>query len=114
MSIPQDLVGKVAIVTGGSRGLGKASLPTMLTNSGRAISEHLSNRGAHVVVNYTADAAKANELVEKIRSEGRKAIAVKADVSKVPEIRNLFAETIKEFGGLDILISNAGVLDTVP
>jgi len=93
-----DLKGKVAIVTGSSRGIGKA------------IAEELGRRGASVVINYSqeksADAAK--QVADGIQKNGGKAIVVKADMSKLADIKHLFSETVKALGGLDILVNNAG------
>ncbi|MDY6899940.1 MAG: SDR family oxidoreductase [Cyanobacteriota bacterium] len=90
-----SLTGKVAIVTGASRGIG------------RAIAKRLARDGADVVVNYVSNAAKAQEVVSEIEANGQKALAVKADLGQIPEIRNLFKETISFFGKLDILVNNA-------
>lgn len=91
------LAGKVAIVTGASRGIG------------RAIAERLGRSGASVIVNYAGNADKAQEVVSQIKSDGGQAIAVQADVSQVDEVRHLFDETFAHFGRLDILINNAGI-----
>lgn len=90
------LVGKIAIVTGGSRGIG------------RAIAERLAQDGASVVVNYARSADKAKEVVKAIEATGGQALAVQADISKVADIRRLFQETVDRFGQLDILVNNAG------
>ena len=92
------LEGKVAIVTGASRGIG------------RAVALRLSRDGAGVVVNYVGRAALAGEVVKQIEQAGGQAIAVQADVSQVPQIKRLFDEAIRRFGRLDILINNAGVI----
>lgn len=93
------LEGKIAVVTGGSRDIG------------RAISIKLAEAGANVVVNYHSSEGGANETVEAIKSLGREAIAVKADVSKLDEIAKLKALTVKTFGDkVDILVNNAGGL----
>jgi 3-oxoacyl-[acyl-carrier protein] reductase len=89
------LAGKVALVTGGARGIG------------RAIAERLGGEGASVVVNYRAAADKAAEVVETIRKSGGKAFAVEGDVGNPGDVQRLFDLTIGEFGGLDILINNA-------
>jgi 3-oxoacyl-[acyl-carrier protein] reductase len=91
------LTGKVAIVTGGSRGIG------------RAIAERLAQDGASVVVNYVRSADKAKELVWAIEAGGKKALAVQSDISQVADIRRLFQETVDFFGHLDILVNNAGI-----
>jgi len=94
----KNLAGKVAIVTGASRGIG------------RAIALTLANKGASVVVNYAGRADKAQEVVAEIDKLGVKAIALQADVSKVADIERLFAETIAHFGKVDILVNNAGTI----
>jgi len=90
------LKGKVALVTGSSRGIG------------RAIALGYAEEGASVVVNYTANQAAAEEVVDAINQTGRKAIAVKADVAKGAEADSLVQAAINEFGRLDILVNNAG------
>jgi len=93
------LKGKIAVVTGGSRDIG------------RAISVKLANEGAKVVVNYYNSESGAKETVAEIKSYGGEAIAVKADVSKLDEIKNLKAKTVEAFGDkVDILVNNAGGL----
>ena len=96
------LTGKVAVVTGASKGIGAA------------IAEALGKEGASVVVNYAGDQAGANKVVGKITAAGGKAIAVKADVSKQSDVTNLFAETKKAFGKVNILVNNAGVYEFRP
>lgn len=93
------LEGKIAVVTGGSRDIG------------RAISIKLAQEGAQVVINYYSSEAGANETVDEINSLGQKAIAVKADVSNLNDIAHLKAKTIEAFGNrIDILVNNAGGL----
>lgn len=92
------LEGKVAIVTGGSRGIG------------RAIALRLGRMGARVVVNYARSADQAREAVETIAQYGQKALAVQADVRNVAELRVMFDTTLERFGRLDILVNNAGML----
>jgi 3-oxoacyl-[acyl-carrier protein] reductase len=87
---------KIALVTGSSRGVG------------RAVALGLAKQGANVVVNYTSNENAANEVVETIQSMGRKAIAVKADVAQKAEVENLVNSAIDTFGRLDILVNNAG------
>lgn len=91
------LVGKVAIVTGASRGIG------------RAIAERLAEDGASVVVNYANNSAKAKEVIAGIEARGGQALALQADISKVNDIRHLFQATVDHFGHLDILVNNAGI-----
>ena len=91
------LEGKVAIVTGAGRGIG------------RAIAIGYAREGASVVVNYSRSAEAAEEVVQSIRSAGGKAIAVRADVSNLAEHDALLAAATDEFGALDILVNNAGI-----
>ena len=96
------LAGKVAVVTGASKGIGAS------------IAEHLGAAGASVVVNYSSSKAGADAVVAKITAKGGKAIAVQGDVSKQEDIVRLFAETKKAYGKLDVLVNNAGVYDFKP
>jgi len=92
-----SLNNKVALITGSSRGLGKA------------IAERFAALGADIVLNYTKDKVAAEEVESTIKAMGRKVISVKADVSKVSEIRHLFTEAISAFGKIDIVVANAGI-----
>jgi len=92
-----NLKGKVALVTGASRGIG------------RAIAERLAQAGAAVVVNYSSSAGEAQKVVAEIEAKGGKAFAIRADVSRVPKIVKLFDQAIAHFGKLDILVNNAGI-----
>jgi len=94
--------GKVALVTGGARGIG------------RAIALKLAQNGASVVVNYARRADAAEEVVTAIQGDGGRAIAVGADLAQVAEVRHLFAKTIEHFGRLDILVNNAGTAIFAP
>ncbi|ASA20464.1 SDR family oxidoreductase [Paenibacillus donghaensis] len=98
----QALSGKVAIITGSSRGIG------------RAVAEQLAGLGAAVVINYSSSPEKAAEVVEGIRSKGGSATAIQADLSKLEDVERLFAETVAAFGQVDILINNAGLMITKP
>jgi 3-oxoacyl-[acyl-carrier protein] reductase len=98
----EKLQGQVAVVTGASKGIGAA------------IAEHLAAAGAAVVVNYASSRAGAEAVVKRIRETGGKAVAVQADVSKLEDVRRLFAETNKAFGKLDILVNNAGIYEFAP
>jgi 3-oxoacyl-[acyl-carrier protein] reductase len=93
-----SLQGKVAIVTGASRGIG------------RAIALRLAKDGAAVVVNYAGSEPQAREVVAAIEKAGGQALAVRADVSKVAQVVRLFDATFERFGRLDILVNNAGVI----
>jgi NAD(P)-dependent dehydrogenase (short-subunit alcohol dehydrogenase family) len=92
-----QLNGKIAIVTGASKGIGAA------------IAKGLARSGAKVVVNYASDRAAAERVVSAITAGGVDAIAVGADVSKPEDVRRLFSRTIQTFGRLDILVNNAGI-----
>lgn len=93
----RKLEGKVAVVTGASRGIG------------RAIAIKLADEGAKVVVNYSGSQAKAEEVVAIIQENGGEAIAVQASVSKTEEVTALMDAAVKTFGSLDILVNNAGI-----
>jgi 3-oxoacyl-[acyl-carrier protein] reductase len=93
----KQLEGKVAIVTGASRGIGQA---TALT---------LAAQGASVVVNYASSSGAADAVVAKIQAMGGQAIAVKADVSQEAEVEAMFAAAIAQFGRVDVLVNNAGI-----
>jgi 3-oxoacyl-[acyl-carrier protein] reductase len=88
---------KTALVTGGSRGIG------------RAIGEKLAAEGATVVINYARNEQLAQGVVKAISAKGGRAIAIQADVSKPAEMRRLFSEAERAMGGLDIVVANAGV-----
>jgi 3-oxoacyl-[acyl-carrier protein] reductase len=90
--------GKVAIVTGASRGIGTA------------IAERLAGDGFAVVVNYAQSARPAEELVRRIVESGGRASAFKADVSDPAAVRAMFEFAVKQFGGIDVLVNNAGIL----
>ncbi|WP_287128227.1 glucose 1-dehydrogenase [Candidatus Cyanaurora vandensis] len=89
--------GQTALVTGASSGIG------------RAIALALGQAGAQVVVNYRSNAEKAQQVVTEIMDQGGKAIALAADVSQEEQVAQLFAETIRQFDSLELLVSNAGV-----
>ena len=96
------LSGKVAVVTGASKGIGAG------------IAKHLATEGAAVVVNYASSKEGADKVVDEITKRGGKAIAVQGDVAKKKDIERLFAEAKKSFGKIDILVNNAGVYDFKP
>jgi len=96
------LTGKVAVVTGASKGIGAA------------IARALGSEGASVVVNYASSKEGAEKVVEGIRASGGKAIAVKADVSKAKDAQGLIDDTLKAFGRLDVLVNNSGVYEFAP
>lgn len=96
------LKGKVAVITGASKGIGAS------------IAEHFGAEGASVVVNYASSKSGADAVVKRITAKGGKAIAVQADVSQPKEITRLFAEAKAAYGKLDILVNNAGVYEFAP
>src|SRR5882757_3738753 len=98
----KKLSGKVAVVTGASKGIGAA------------IATHLAAEGAAVVVNYSSSKEGAERVVKEITSKDGKAVAVQANVAKKVEIQRLFADAVKAFGRLDILVNNAGVYEFMP
>lgn len=100
--MPGRLVGKVAIVTGASKGIGAG------------IAKQLAYEGASVVVNYASSKEGADRVVKEITSKGGKAVAVQADVAKTVDLEKLFTETKKAFGKLDILVNNAGIYEFSP
>ena len=91
------LQGKVALVTGSSRGIG------------RAIAERLARDGAAVAINYAGNQSEAEAVVRGIEAGGGRAVAIQADLSRVAEIGRLFAELDRQLGRLDILVNNAGI-----
>ena len=97
VAVPSSLYGKVALVTGASRGIGAG------------IATELGARKALVVVNYVKGKSSADEVVQRIQDLGSKAVAIQADVSKVPEITRLFEEAKSHFGKIDIVVSNSGM-----
>lgn len=96
------LAGKVAVVTGASKGIGAS------------IAEHLADEGASVAVNYASSKSGADAVVKRITEKGGKAISIQADVSKPQEIARLFTETKATFGKLDVLVNNAGIYEFAP
>ena len=98
----KKLNGKVAVVTGASKGIGAG------------IARALGAEGAHVVVNYATDKAGADKAVADIVKAGGKAIAVQGSVSKEADVKRLFDETSKAFGKVDVLVNNAGVYKFIP
>ena len=96
------LKGKVAVVTGASKGIGAS------------IAEHLASEGASVVVNYAASKAGADVVVGRIKDNGGQAVAVQADVSRPDDIKRLFAQVKAAYGKLDVLVNNAGIYEFAP
>ena len=93
---------KVALITGGSRGIG------------RGIAEIFAEEGAHVAVNYVGSAEKAEDVARYVRSKGRKAITVQADVAKRTDVEPMVDKVWRELGPIDILVNNAGIETIVP
>jgi 3-oxoacyl-[acyl-carrier protein] reductase len=102
MPTSSKLSGKTAIVTGASKGIGAS------------VAKHLAAEGASVIVNYSSSKEAADQVVAEIISDGGKAAAVHANMSKQADIERLFAETKALYGQLDILVNNAGVYDFAP
>jgi len=97
-----NLAGKVAVVTGASKGIGAS------------IAKELAEAGASVVVNYASAKDDAERVVASIKQKGGKAIAVQGNVAKEADVKRLFAETKKAFGAVDVLVNNAGVYAFAP
>src|SRR5580765_7892226 len=98
----KKLEGKVAVVTGASKGIGAA------------IAKALGAEGASIVVNYSSSKTEGEKVAKDIASDGGKAIAVQANVAKAAEIERMFTESKKAFGRLDILVNNAGIYEFGP
>ena len=96
------LSGKVALVTGASKGIGAA------------IARRLAADGASVVVNYASSKEGADKVVDAIKKAGGKAVAVKGDVSKAADATAIVDSAVKNFGRLDILVNNSGVYEMKP
>lgn len=97
-----NLKRKTAIVTGASQGIGSN------------IAQQLGDLGIAVVVNYLSNREEAEKIVRTIKANGGEAMAIKADISNVQEIEHLFKTTIEEYGTVNILINNAGIMITKP
>ena len=94
----KKLENRVALVTGGSRGIGKATVYA------------LAEEGANVGINYIKNKELAEQICEGVRKKnGVKAIALKADVSVPDEVQEMVDTMLKEFGKIDILVNNAGI-----
>lgn len=91
------LEGKNAVVTGASRGIG------------RAIALKLAGMGANIVINYNSKIDAASEVASEIEKLGRKAVLVKADISKFDEAKKVIDEAVEKLGSIDILVNNAGI-----
>jgi 3-oxoacyl-[acyl-carrier protein] reductase len=93
-----DKTSKTAIVTGASRGIGAA------------IAQRLAGDGFAVVINFSGDAKPADALVREIETKGGRALSAKADVSDARAVRGMFDAAEAAFGGVDVLVNNAGIM----
>jgi 3-oxoacyl-[acyl-carrier protein] reductase len=91
---------KVILVTGASRGIGAA------------VARQLAAEGATLIINYAGDQASAEKLVSELKQKGTSAIALQADVSKADEVKSMFDAAIAQFGRIDVLVNNAGIMIT--
>jgi 3-oxoacyl-[acyl-carrier protein] reductase len=98
----EEVMAKTAIVTGASRGIG------------HSIAQRLASDGFAVVVNYAGNADEAEKVVNEIRAADREAVAIKADVSKPDDVKQLFDKTIETFGRVDVVVNNAGIMPLSP
>ena len=94
----KELASKIAIVTGGSGGIG------------RVVAKRLANDGFAIAVHYAGNPAKAESVVGEINSAGCKAIAVQADVAKAADVENLFKQTLEVFGRIHVVVHSAGII----
>ena len=97
-----QLKDKVALISGASRGIGRAAAGA------------LADAGCHIVVSYRASDDAAGDVVAQVQSKGRRAVAVKADLSKPEEVARLVGRAVSEFGTIDILVNNAGINPRFP
>ncbi len=121
MAIEIDLSGRVALVTGGSRGLGRADALTLARAGADVVvadllveselSEDTDRYGALATVARQQGLVHTEETVEEIRGMGRKAIAVRCDVTDRPQVDAAVERAVAELGSVDILVNNAGTLD---
>ncbi|HXM12510.1 MAG TPA: SDR family oxidoreductase [Terriglobales bacterium] len=93
---------RTAIVTGASHGIG------------RVVAKRLAQDGFAVVVNYLSNAGEAEEVVAEIKGIGGEAIAIKADVANQTDVEQLFEQTMKQFGSVDVVVHNSGIMSLSP
>src|ERR1700737_3859430 len=98
----RNIMKKIAIVTGASRGIG------------RAVAKRLAQDGFAVVVNYLSNASEAQEVVAEIKVIGGEAVPIQADVSSPPDVERLFNETSAKFGSIDVVVHNSGIMPLSP
>ena len=96
----KNLSNKVILVTGASKGIGAE------------VAKKLAEAKASVIVNYAGSKADADNVVESIKNNGGNAIAIQADVSKAEEVKSLFDQAIANYGKIDVLVNNAGIMIT--
>ena len=96
------LKNKIAIITGASKGIGKSTALLF------------AKEGAKIVVNYSFSEKEALSVIDEIKKIGSEAIAIKCDVSKENEVKEMIKQTIDKFGKIDILVNNAGIVFDVP
>src|SRR3989338_4067777 len=97
-----DFKNKTVVITGASRGIGRAT----------AIA--FAREGAKVVVNYLKEKESADKVVAEIKKIGADAVAIQADVSKEEDVRGMIEQAVRRFGGVDVLVNNAGIVFDVP
>lgn len=93
------LSGKTVLVTGGSKGIG------------RAVVEAMAEQGANIIINYNNDEKAANGVADLVKKQGTKVLVVKADIAKPDEVKTMFSKIKAEFGSIDVLVNNAGLFD---
>ncbi|MBI4191150.1 MAG: SDR family oxidoreductase [Betaproteobacteria bacterium] len=101
MSAAESASARVAIVTGASKGIGQG------------IAEKLAKDGLNVCVHYGGDQAGASETARRIESGGGRAHLIRADVANAAEVENMFAQVMSHFGRLDVVVNNAGIINSL-
>ena len=92
-------MGKTALITGASRGIGKAC------------AVRLAEKGFNIIVNYNSNKEAAEKTASEVTSLGRNALTVQADTSDLKQVQDMFRTAVKEFGSVDVLVNNAGVVN---